>query len=152
MDQTLLKLLLAGIILIIAFKYVCQRNKGYDYERYAPYDITSQHTTPPPAAKGISQDRMNTPTHMNHQPISVSSDLLPKPPQTDNDFGEFAPKRLTSMSFLDATRYIGLDSVGSSLKNPNYQIRADPPIPRASVGPWQQSTIEADLLRKSLDC
>jgi hypothetical protein len=151
LDQSLLKLVLAGIILIIAFRFVCNRNKNYQYtEGYAPYDI--QHQTPPPGSQGVSKTLPTRPP--SHQgPISVSTDLLPKsPPPVVNDFSEFAPRMLTSTSFLDPTKYIGLDTVGSSLKNPNYSLRSDPPIPRREVGAWQNSTIDPDLLRKSLDC
>ena len=78
---------------------------------------------------------------------------LPKPatPQVQ-DFGEFAPKALTGQTgLLDVRQQVGIDTQGSSMKNANYQLRADPPNPRSSVGPWLNSTYEPDLYRKALE-
>lgn len=61
------------------------------------------------------------------------------------------PGSLTDKNFLEAGYMIGINTQGSSLKNPNLSLRADPPIPRAPVA-WTGgiSTIEPDLLRKNL--
>jgi hypothetical protein len=40
---------------------------------------------------------------------------------------------------------IGLDTVSSSMRNSSLDIRSDPYIPKQSVSPWQNSTIEPDL-------
>jgi hypothetical protein len=55
------------------------------------------------------------------------------------------------MNFLKAGHHVGINTVSSSLRNANYQLRADPPIAKKNVGPWQTSTIEQDLERKPLD-
>jgi hypothetical protein len=52
---------------------------------------------------------------------------------------------------LQAGYHIGLDTIGQTLKNPNYQLRSDPYIPKAAVGPWNQSTYEPDLMRVPLE-
>jgi len=52
---------------------------------------------------------------------------------------------------LQAGYHIGLDTIGQTLKNPNLQLRSDPYIPKAAVGPWNQSTYEPDLLRVPLE-
>jgi len=78
--------------------------------------------------------------------------LLPKPTATASVYGEFAPKNLGTQNFLDATKFVGVDTTGSSLRNANYSLRADPPVPRKDVGIWNSSTIDADLYRKPLDC
>jgi hypothetical protein len=52
---------------------------------------------------------------------------------------------------LQAGYHIGLDTIGQSLKNPNLQLRSDPYIPKAPVGPWNQSTYEPDLMRVPLE-
>ena len=54
-------------------------------------------------------------------------------------------KKLQSKNFL-----VGVDTQGSSLRNANLQLRADPPNPQKHVSPWLNSTIEPDLTRKSL--
>lgn len=52
---------------------------------------------------------------------------------------------------LQAGYHIGLDTIGQTLRNANYQLRSDPYIPKSEVGPWNQSTIEADLARVPLE-
>ena len=54
-------------------------------------------------------------------------------------------------NFLSAGALIGVNTVGQSLRNANYQLRSEPPNPQVSAGPWMQSTIEPDLMRRSLD-
>lgn len=83
--------------------------------------------------------------------MNIATDLLPKPSAKASDFGEFAPKSLLGQNFLDAKKYIGVDTQGSSLRNANYDLRSSPAIPRRDVGPWQQSTIDGDLFRKPLE-
>tara|TARA_B110000285_G_scaffold29792_1_gene30325 strand:- start:1378 stop:1914 length:537 start_codon:yes stop_codon:yes gene_type:complete len=50
----------------------------------------------------------------------------------------------------DKNFLVGVDTQGSSLRNANLQLRADPPNPRKSVSPWMNSTIESDPTRNSL--
>ena len=52
---------------------------------------------------------------------------------------------------LQAGYHIGLDTIGQTLRNPNYQLRSDPIIPKQEIGPWNQSTIEPDLGRVPLE-
>lgn len=54
-------------------------------------------------------------------------------------------------NFLSAGALIGVNTIGSSLRNANLQIRAEPPNPQAYCGPWLQSTIEPDLSRRPLE-
>lgn len=43
--------------------------------------------------------------------------------------------------------FIGIDTISNFLKNPSYDLRSDPIIPKVNVGPWNNSTYEADLAR-----
>lgn len=54
-------------------------------------------------------------------------------------------------NYLSSTQHLGLDTVGSSLRNANRQIRSDPPIKKMSVGPWNNTTIGADTNRRPLE-
>lgn len=54
-------------------------------------------------------------------------------------------------NFLSAGALIGVNTVGQSLRNANYQLRSEPANPQVGAGPWMQSTIEPDLLRRSLE-
>jgi hypothetical protein len=46
---------------------------------------------------------------------------------------------------LEAGYHIGLDTIGQTLRNANYQERSDPIIPKHDTGPWMQSTIEPNI-------
>ena len=52
---------------------------------------------------------------------------------------------------LKAGHHIGLDTIGNTLRNANLQLRSDPVISKQDVGPWNQSTMEADLMRVPLE-
>jgi hypothetical protein len=52
---------------------------------------------------------------------------------------------------LKAGHHIGLDTIGQTLRNANLQLRSDPIVPKAEVGPWNQSTIETDFARVPLE-
>ena len=58
---------------------------------------------------------------------------------------------LKGVNFLDAGFHTGVNTVGQSLRNANLNLRAEPPNPRVQVSPWMNSTIDADLARKTLD-
>ena len=82
--------------------------------------------------------------------LTPSSQLLPKVTPEAADFAQFAPKNLQAQNFLTATQWVGVNTQGSSLKNANYDLRANPLIPKADVGPWGQSTIEPNLYQREL--
>lgn len=54
-------------------------------------------------------------------------------------------------NFLSAGALVGVNTVGQSLRNANYQLRAEVPNPQVQVGPWMQTTIEPDLQRRALE-
>ena len=45
----------------------------------------------------------------------------------------------------------GINTVGSSLRNANLQVRSEPPNPQVQVSPWLNTTIEPDLMRTPLE-
>ena len=47
--------------------------------------------------------------------------------------------------------FIGIDTISNTLKNPSYDFRSDPIIPKVNVGPWNNSTIDPDLARVPLE-
>lgn len=147
-----LKILIGVIIVVIILRMVSCRgaNAGRPViEQYSDFD---------PAEMANVEETFQTATPSGTQatmvPMSTSVDLLPKPAVGSTDYGEFAPKNLGTQNFIDASKLIGVDTQGSTLKNANYSLRRDPPIPRGSnsTGIWNQSTIEADMYRKNLDC
>ena len=58
---------------------------------------------------------------------------------------------LKNVNMLNSDQLIGINTVGSSLRNANYQIRSEPTNPRVNVGPWNASTIDSDSFRRPLE-
>jgi hypothetical protein len=79
-------------------------------------------------------------------------ELLPKDPNSvwaqQNPMGTGS---LKGKNFLSAGALIGVNTVGQSLRNANYQMRSEPPNPQVAVSVWSQSTIEPDVNRRSLE-
>ena len=82
-----------------------------------------------------------------------AEDLLPKD-AANSVWAQVNPAGqgdVNDQNFLNAGYLIGVDTIGQSLKNANYQLRSEPPNPQTPVSPWNQSTIEPDLLRRPLE-
>jgi len=79
------------------------------------------------------------------------SDLLPKDQNSEWASINPASNDLKNMNLLTAGQLIGINTVGNSLRNANYQERSEPIIPRANIGPWNNSTIDADTFRRPLE-
>lgn len=88
------------------------------------------------------------------QPVVNPADLLPK--DQNSQWAALNPNSMTQGNvlipdLLQAGYHIGLDTIGQTLRNANLQLRSDPVIPKQNIGPWNQSTIEADLGRVPLE-
>lgn len=76
------------------------------------------------------------------------AELLPG--DANSTWAQVAPNgqgELGDQNFLSAGYHTGINTIGSSLRNPNLQLRSDPPCPQVVVSPWLQSTITPDLSR-----
>ena len=85
-------------------------------------------------------------------PATVNaSELLPK--DTDGGFNRLDPSggNFHGVNLLKAGYNIGIDTVGTSLRNANLQVRSEPPNPQVAVSPWMNSTISPDLMRVPLE-
>lgn len=80
----------------------------------------------------------------------VPGDLLPR----DGGFEESNPApngQLANRNLFESAHHSGLNTQGSSLRIANLQIRSNPLIARVDVGPWNQSTVETDTNRRTLE-
>jgi hypothetical protein len=86
-----------------------------------------------------------------NQKTADPSDLLPK--DINSDWSNINPANadLKNINLLSAGQLIGINTVGSSLRNPSLQERSEPVIPKTNIGPWNNSTIDADTLRRPLE-
>ena len=80
------------------------------------------------------------------------SELLPKDANSiwaqQNPMGTGS---LKGKNFLSAGALIGVNTVGQSLRNANYQLRSEPPNPQVPVSVFNVPTIEPDVNRRSLE-
>ena len=115
-------------------------NPAGQNEEYARVSglTTSSYGLPPSCANG--GNRTNP------------ADLLPL--DSNSQWAELNPAGgadFKGISLLKAGYHIGIDTIGSTLRNANLQERSEPPNPTNNVSPWMNSTIEPDLMRAPLE-
>ena len=98
-------------------------------------------------------------TQMNQLPaecypkdILSSADLLPR--DADSAWAQVAPSgqgSLQDKNFLTAGFHVGINTVGQTLRNANYQLRSEPSNPQVKVSPWNMTTIDPDTNRRPME-
>ena len=83
----------------------------------------------------------------------TADDLLPKDAanlkfSTLNPAGQGA---LSDLSLLSAGHNIGISSIGGTLRNANLQLRSEPPNPQINIGPFNNTTISPDVMRRPFE-
>ncbi len=119
-------------------------------------EATNPLTQAMDSAKGVVASATGTTgegfTGYSDKDVANPSELLPK-----DDNSQWSSLNPVSQSnpqmpdLLQAGYHIGLDTIGQTMKNANLQLRSDPVIQKADSGPWNQSTIEPDLMRVPLE-
>ena len=90
-------------------------------------------------------------SHMSGEVLGAQ-DLLPQ--CADSPYAQVIPNgqgNINDGNLLNAGYHIGVNTVGSSLRNANRQLRSEPPNPQVKVSPWNQTTIETDINRRELE-
>lgn len=83
----------------------------------------------------------------------TADDLLPRD-ASNSRWAQMNPAGqgdVRDQNFLTAGYHSGVNTVGSSMRNANLQIRSEPANPQLAVSPWNISTITPDNLRKPLE-
>jgi hypothetical protein len=82
--------------------------------------------------------------------IFNSDNFLPK--YKRDDWFEVLPEAISvkNRHLINVSKPIGINTIGTSLRNPSWDIRGSPACPKFVVAPWMQSTIEPDTNLKSL--
>ena len=141
-------LMLLFVILVAGLFYYSSK-KNIVFDMMTTGDISTVNNHDPKLDVPSTNSPMNTQYAM--QPVANPSDLLPK--DSNSQWASLNPITQGNVAIPDLLQsgfHIGLDSIGQSLKNANYQDRADPIIERKATGLWNQSTIEPDLGRVSM--
>lgn len=136
-------------------------------------DNANKTARPDAAASGIGSFKPSDPLgNESYNPVSDSrspapagttcfprdrltaDDLLPKD-AANSRWAQMNPAGqgdVKDQNFLTAGYHVGVNTVGSSLRNANLQLRSEPPNPQMAVSPWNISTIEpSDSLRRPLE-
>lgn len=102
------------------------------------------------SALGMQTETSGIPPNCQSQQIENPSALLPS---SHPNFmgGPGGEGELQNVNLLKAGQLAGIDTVGSTLRNANLQVRSEPANPRSQVSPWMNSTIEPDLMRVPLE-
>ena len=106
-----------------------------DGKQYAPYKAT-----------GNTKDKFKT------KEIFNSQNYLPNEKSVNPDCFDIVPEPISvkNRHLINVSKSIGINTIGTSLRNPGYDIRGSPPVPKFVISPWMQSTIEPDNNYKSL--
>jgi hypothetical protein len=83
----------------------------------------------------------------------TADDLLPKD-AANSKWAQVNPAgqgELKNQNFLTAGYHVGINTVGTTLRNSNMQLRSEPMNPQMKVSPWNQTTIQPDLNRRPLE-
>jgi len=161
-------LLIVAVVLLICMlsKYSDDRNKVVDTmnsmnnldkknldsdvaEPSNPQTLNNQYEK---ISNTSSLETDGLPPSCNVNNVPDPSELLPK--DENNQWSRLNPAGsgdLENINLLKAGYHAGIDTVGSSLRNANLQVRSEPPNPTNKVSPWLNSTIEPDLMRQPLE-
>lgn len=163
-------LLLGGIVLIyVVMNY--SSNKNFMPENMAPKNrrgygsadsVPSSSMLPAGANEGtfaVDSSPLNAsdsnltgmPSNCSGNNTNNPSDLLPKDGNSGWGLQPMGSGDYLGVNFLNAGYLNGIDTVGSSLRNANLQVRSEPPNPQLVVSPWMNTTIEPDSFRQPLE-
>ena len=136
-----------GFCLIMYALYNYSITKTSNVSGYTVINNSQNDTSNDVPEQNISE-KSNEP--ITNQSISNPSDLLPSDP--NQGWSNLNPVPNNNGNFLHDRKLNAIDTKGSSLRNANLQLRSDIPIPIKNTNcPWNNSTIEADNMRRPLD-
>jgi len=159
-DQTSLYVILLLLLVFAIFFYSNSKTQLFDSMDTGVYPSsnaaahTANATQVPNTQMNVNPSPQVAGAGYTLQPVANPSDLLPK--DQNSQWSALNPSAMNKgdilmPDLLQAGYHIGLDTIGQTLRNPNLQLRSDPIISKADIGPWNQSTIEPDLGRVPLE-
>lgn len=101
----------------------------------------------PAAVSGMSTNTHNV--NMTEVNTVNPSDLLPV--DENSEWGSLHNNKPETVNMLEAGIHNGINTVSSSLRNANLQLRSEPPNPVGNAGPWNQSTIVHDNNKRQFE-
>jgi len=160
------------IIVLLALFYFVNWNNRVNLRTVETMENYARRTNEEPMNAVAPRSAVEPSEPVNETPSVVKSnenrnklpaDCFPKdqlnptellPADANSTWAKVVPNgmgELGDQNFLSAGYHVGINTIGSSLRNANYQIRSDPPCPTVQVSPWMQTTIAPDLSRRPLE-
>lgn len=127
------------------------------------YQAPPTPNAPPAAMETVEAFETLTPAPMPFKDAQKPANCYPKdqiapqellPNDPNSKWAQVNPQGqgdIAGKNYLSAGALIGVNTIGQSLRNANYQLRSDPPNPQVKVSIWNQTTIEPDVNRRSLE-
>jgi len=134
--------------LVLGAVIICAVLFKYNHSKFGLFDgFNSKHSTYASVSPGeVPLDNLTSVTHSTQSHKTTSpQDLLP------NKVGADVNADLKNINLLNAGANYGINTVGSSLRNPNLQLRSEPIIQKTATGPWNNTTIDPDTTRRALE-
>ena len=170
---TIALILLACFIIYYYYSYIDGKSMGMEYitsdinQAYSdkrdggsslmqqPSPNTEVNTGNFAEVNGIQSSIIQSQVSVNQSTIQNPNDLLPSSNQSDSQWAVLSPSgqgELANINLLQAGYHAGIDTVGSSMRNANLQVRSEPPNPILNnISPWNVSTITPSKGRQSLE-
>lgn len=106
----------------------------------------------PANVSGVVTSAHGMPPACSREQVVDPAELLPK--DENSEWAKLNPMGggdLQNVNLLKSGYHIGINTVSSSLRNANLQLRSEPANPQMPVGPWNNTTISPDVNRRPLE-
>jgi len=140
-----------------------EKNENEQAQYVVPTNISQNVATPSSGGTVVEGFDTLTPAPMPFKDADKPANCYPKdqinpqellPNDPNSKWAQVNPMGqgdIAGKNYLSAGALIGVNTIGQSMRNANYQLRSDPPNPQVKVSIWNQSTIEPDINRRSLE-
>lgn len=118
-----------------------------DNDKFLPYDETNGGL-----AVFKSKGRATCGSNQNCEPEELFDVDKYLPQEVNDDWFEVQPEPISvkNRHLINITKPIGINTIGTSLKNASYDLRGAPSCPKFVTSPWLNSSIEPDTNLKPL--
>ena len=141
--ETIVAILAFAALIFLIYNYSSKKFTSGFGQQHAPAGVSGEYTASQYGSVGDAQSS-------GRKAEDDPSQLLPR--ETNSQFNsEQGEGPFKGINLMSAGAIIGINTVGSTLKNANLQERSEPPNPQTNVSPWNNSTIEPDLIRTPLE-
>jgi hypothetical protein len=129
-----------------------QEEKHGDHSLPVPSTGPIGDESGPAPASGVQTSTPGMPKSCSPHEVVDPSQLLPS--DKNSEWASMNPMGagdIQNVQLLQAGHHIGLNTVSSSLRNANLQVRSEPANPQLDVSPWMNTTIQPDSNRRPLE-